>query len=222
MEFRLTDPVHNVCRKPKKGEVVPFPLNFMIDEIMRRTLESLQNPGVHIASEENLADLEYADDIVLMFEEEEKAQGLTVMPPEGNTRADILPGGPSLDMGSRGGRGRVRTTDPPVRRSTGKPPQLEQTSRDLPSSADKWPHWTKPGSPTKQSTAFSGQPGRNDKQQAVAMTLEQQMFRQHESKDPTGEREKVFAAESFSTLSWPVARANRNWAPGAGCTPSTN
>ncbi|KER21254.1 hypothetical protein T265_10381 [Opisthorchis viverrini] len=41
---------------------------------MRRTLEGLQNPGVQIASEENLVDLEYADDIVLIFEEEEKAQ----------------------------------------------------------------------------------------------------------------------------------------------------
>ncbi|GAA56694.1 beta-secretase 1, partial [Clonorchis sinensis] len=41
---------------------------------MRRTLERLQNPGVQIASDENLTDLEYADDIVLIFEEEEKAQ----------------------------------------------------------------------------------------------------------------------------------------------------
>ncbi|KER25858.1 hypothetical protein T265_06771 [Opisthorchis viverrini] len=41
---------------------------------MRRKLEGLQNPGVQIASEENLVDLEYTDDIVLMFEEEEKAQ----------------------------------------------------------------------------------------------------------------------------------------------------
>ncbi|GAA51337.1 hypothetical protein CLF_105930 [Clonorchis sinensis] len=40
---------------------------------MRRTLEGLQNPGVQIACEENLADLEYADDIVLIFDEE-KAQ----------------------------------------------------------------------------------------------------------------------------------------------------
>ncbi|KER20686.1 hypothetical protein T265_10817 [Opisthorchis viverrini] len=52
----------------------PFLFNFVIDEIMRRKLEGLQNPGVQIASEENLVDLEYADDIVLMFEEEEKAQ----------------------------------------------------------------------------------------------------------------------------------------------------
>ncbi|KER19717.1 hypothetical protein T265_11586 [Opisthorchis viverrini] len=37
---------------------------------MRRTLDCLQNP----AYEENHLDLEYADDIVLMFEEEEKAQ----------------------------------------------------------------------------------------------------------------------------------------------------
>ncbi|KER26552.1 hypothetical protein T265_06196 [Opisthorchis viverrini] len=52
----------------------PFLFNFVIDEIMRRTLEGLQNPGVQIASEENLVDLEYADDIVLMFEDKEKTQ----------------------------------------------------------------------------------------------------------------------------------------------------
>ncbi|KER29596.1 hypothetical protein T265_03797 [Opisthorchis viverrini] len=52
----------------------PFLFNFVIDEIMRRTLEGLRNHGVQIACEENLVDLEYADDIVLMFEEEEKAQ----------------------------------------------------------------------------------------------------------------------------------------------------
>ncbi|KER23595.1 hypothetical protein T265_08538 [Opisthorchis viverrini] len=52
----------------------PFLFNFVIDAIMRRTLEGLQNPGVQIACEENLVDLEYADDVVLMFEEEEKAQ----------------------------------------------------------------------------------------------------------------------------------------------------
>ncbi|KER25966.1 hypothetical protein T265_06663 [Opisthorchis viverrini] len=41
---------------------------------MRRKPEGLQNPGVQIVWEEDLVDLEYADDIVLMFEEEEKAQ----------------------------------------------------------------------------------------------------------------------------------------------------
>ncbi|GAA57679.1 septum formation protein [Clonorchis sinensis] len=41
---------------------------------MRQTLEGLQNPGVQIACKENLVDLEYADDVVLIFEEEEKAQ----------------------------------------------------------------------------------------------------------------------------------------------------
>ncbi|GAA53624.1 hypothetical protein CLF_110644, partial [Clonorchis sinensis] len=51
----------------------PFVFNFVIDEIMRRTLEGLQNRGVQIACDENLVDLEYADDIVLIFEEEEKA-----------------------------------------------------------------------------------------------------------------------------------------------------
>ncbi|KER25781.1 hypothetical protein T265_06816 [Opisthorchis viverrini] len=42
----------------------------------REMLEGLQNPGVQIACGENLVDLEYADDIVLMFEEEEKAQSV--------------------------------------------------------------------------------------------------------------------------------------------------
>ncbi|KER27332.1 LOW QUALITY PROTEIN: hypothetical protein T265_13817 [Opisthorchis viverrini] len=42
----------------------PFLFNFVVDEIMRRTLEGLQNPDVQIACEENLADREYADDIV--------------------------------------------------------------------------------------------------------------------------------------------------------------
>ncbi|KER21680.1 hypothetical protein T265_10051 [Opisthorchis viverrini] len=40
---------------------------------MRRTLEGLQNPGAQRASEENLVNLEYADDIVFIFEEKEKA-----------------------------------------------------------------------------------------------------------------------------------------------------
>ncbi|GAA53681.1 zinc finger protein 341 [Clonorchis sinensis] len=52
----------------------PFLFNFVIDEFMRRTLEGLQNPGIQIACDENLVNLEYADDIVLVLEEEEKAQ----------------------------------------------------------------------------------------------------------------------------------------------------
>ncbi|GAA33137.2 spastin [Clonorchis sinensis] len=41
---------------------------------MRRTLEGLQNSGVQKTCGENLIDLEYADDIVLVFGDEEKAQ----------------------------------------------------------------------------------------------------------------------------------------------------
>jgi hypothetical protein len=52
----------------------PFLFNFIIDEIMTRTLEGLQNPGVRIVAGENLVDLEYADDIVLIFEKECEAQ----------------------------------------------------------------------------------------------------------------------------------------------------
>ncbi|KAG5445924.1 hypothetical protein CSKR_111964 [Clonorchis sinensis] len=51
----------------------PLLFNFLTDEIMRQTLQGLQNPGVQIASDENLVVMEYADDIVLIFEKEEKA-----------------------------------------------------------------------------------------------------------------------------------------------------
>ncbi|KER22768.1 hypothetical protein T265_14783, partial [Opisthorchis viverrini] len=44
-----------------------FLFKFVINEIMSLMLESLQNPGVQIACEENLVDLEYAGDIVLMM-----------------------------------------------------------------------------------------------------------------------------------------------------------
>ncbi|GAA47993.1 hypothetical protein CLF_101056 [Clonorchis sinensis] len=50
--------------------VSPFLFNLVIDEIMRRTLEGLQNPGVQIACDEKLVDLEYAYDTILTFEEE--------------------------------------------------------------------------------------------------------------------------------------------------------
>ncbi|KER22850.1 hypothetical protein T265_09126 [Opisthorchis viverrini] len=42
----------------------------LIDEMMRRTLEGLQDPGVQIPSDEKLAHLEYADDTVVVFEGE--------------------------------------------------------------------------------------------------------------------------------------------------------
>ncbi|GAA53068.1 hypothetical protein CLF_109473 [Clonorchis sinensis] len=45
--------------------------NFVIDELLRQTLESLQNPYVQIAVDENLVDLECADIIVSIFEKEE-------------------------------------------------------------------------------------------------------------------------------------------------------
>ena len=54
----------------------PFLFNFVIDEIMIRTLEGLPKPGVHVITGENLADLEYADDIVLLFEDVQEAQSV--------------------------------------------------------------------------------------------------------------------------------------------------
>ncbi|KER28444.1 hypothetical protein T265_04748 [Opisthorchis viverrini] len=52
-----------------------FLFAFVIDEIVSRTVEGLENTGVPIAREKNLVDLENADDVVLVFEEEEIVQG---------------------------------------------------------------------------------------------------------------------------------------------------
>ncbi|GAA27227.2 centrosomal protein of 72 kDa [Clonorchis sinensis] len=49
-----------------------FYVNFVMDSIMRQTLESRQNAHVRIAADESLVDLEYADDVVLAFEEDKK------------------------------------------------------------------------------------------------------------------------------------------------------
>ena len=54
----------------------PFLFNFVIDEIMRQTLKGLQNPGVHVRAGEKLVDLEYADDVVLLFEDVQEAQSV--------------------------------------------------------------------------------------------------------------------------------------------------
>ncbi|GAA51207.1 protein bicaudal C homolog 1 [Clonorchis sinensis] len=64
--FRTQSGVRQGC------SLSPFLFNFVIDELMRRTLEGLQNPGVQIDCDESFVDLEYAD-IVLIFEGE-KAQ----------------------------------------------------------------------------------------------------------------------------------------------------
>ncbi|KAG5441646.1 hypothetical protein CSKR_112018 [Clonorchis sinensis] len=66
--FRTQSCVH------QKYPLSSFLYNFVIDEIMRRTLEDLQNLGVQIACDGNLVDLEHADGYVLVFEEEEKVQ----------------------------------------------------------------------------------------------------------------------------------------------------
>ena len=52
----------------------PFLFNFVIDEIMMRALQGLPKPGVHVITGEKLVDLEYADDIVLLFEDVQEAQ----------------------------------------------------------------------------------------------------------------------------------------------------
>ncbi|KER30056.1 hypothetical protein T265_03429 [Opisthorchis viverrini] len=54
----------------------PFLFNFVTDEIMRRTLDGFQNSGVQIVAGESLVNLEYADDIALIFEDLSEAQAL--------------------------------------------------------------------------------------------------------------------------------------------------
>ena len=55
----------------------PFLFNFVID-IMMRALEGLPKPGVHVITGEKLVDLEYADDIVPLFEDVLEAQSVLV------------------------------------------------------------------------------------------------------------------------------------------------
>ena len=52
----------------------PFLFNFIIDEILDHTIGGSNCSGVHLTTEENLVDLEYADDIVLLFEHQHEAQ----------------------------------------------------------------------------------------------------------------------------------------------------
>ena len=52
----------------------PFLFNIVMDVVMMRALQGLQNPGVHFFNGENIVDLEYADDIVLLFEDETEGQ----------------------------------------------------------------------------------------------------------------------------------------------------
>ncbi|GAA50677.1 hypothetical protein CLF_104898 [Clonorchis sinensis] len=56
-------------RCPSRRPLSPLLFNFLIEGIMRRTLEGFQISDVQIACDENAVDLEYADDIVLVFEE---------------------------------------------------------------------------------------------------------------------------------------------------------
>ena len=52
----------------------PFLFNFVIDEIMMQALEGLPKPGIHVITGEMLVDLEYANHIVLLFEDVQEAQ----------------------------------------------------------------------------------------------------------------------------------------------------
>ncbi|GAA53253.1 hypothetical protein CLF_109884 [Clonorchis sinensis] len=54
----------------------PFLSKFVVDEPVKRTLESLQNDNIQIVTGENLIDLEYADNAFLIFEVKGDAQGL--------------------------------------------------------------------------------------------------------------------------------------------------
>ena len=52
----------------------PFLFNFVVDMIMDITLQGLDDAGVEYFPVENLTDLDYADDIVLLFDLHDSAQ----------------------------------------------------------------------------------------------------------------------------------------------------
>lgn len=54
----------------------PFLFNFVIDMIIDTTIQGLDNPGVDIMPGEKIVDLEYADDIVLLFDTHHSAQSM--------------------------------------------------------------------------------------------------------------------------------------------------
>ena len=66
--FSTTSGVRQGC------PISPFLFNFVIDAIMDCTLPRLQNAGIEISSGERLVDLDYADDIVMLFDNFEAAQ----------------------------------------------------------------------------------------------------------------------------------------------------
>ena len=53
-----------------------FLFNFIIDKIMKRTLDGLQNLSVRIMTGESLVDLEYICDIVLLYKRLQQAQSV--------------------------------------------------------------------------------------------------------------------------------------------------
>ncbi|KER20286.1 hypothetical protein T265_11129 [Opisthorchis viverrini] len=61
-----------------KPNPIPIFTHFgaVIDEIMKRTLDGLQNSSVPIVADESLVDLGYADDMALIFEDQSEAQTL--------------------------------------------------------------------------------------------------------------------------------------------------
>ena len=53
----------------KVYRLYPFLFNLVIHEIMKRTIDGLQNLGVRVMDRENLVDLLYADYIILIFKQ---------------------------------------------------------------------------------------------------------------------------------------------------------
>ncbi|GAA31678.2 hypothetical protein CLF_106493 [Clonorchis sinensis] len=59
----------------------PLSVNFVTDVVMKRTLEDLKNPGVQTSPNDNLVDLEFVDDIVLIVEkrQQDAYRSLTIL-----------------------------------------------------------------------------------------------------------------------------------------------
>ncbi|GAA47872.1 transcriptional adapter 2-beta [Clonorchis sinensis] len=88
----------------------PFWFISVVDEITRRTLEGFQNCGIQIVADENLINLDYADDVLIFEVEGKHSYHANRRKHEGwDTARSPKP----KQEKSRGG-GRVRTTDFPI------------------------------------------------------------------------------------------------------------
>ena len=62
------------CAVRQGCPISPFLFNFVIDTLMEACMAALRNTGLCIAPNDRILDLDYADDIVLLFDSFDEAQ----------------------------------------------------------------------------------------------------------------------------------------------------